>query len=135
MEKRRNRLRFPAAALGLAVSCGTWACTPPLGGTTLESPRFVLSYQVQDVSVGAHFALEISSCSKEKSPEPESLKVDAHMPEHRHGMNYAPTLTKLGAQRWRAEGLMFHMPGRWEYIFDVRAADATERLISSIVIQ
>jgi cytochrome c peroxidase len=46
------------------------------------------------------------------------------MPEHRHGMNYAPEVKPLGPGRWRAEGLMFHMPGKWEFVFEVRAAIA-----------
>jgi cytochrome c peroxidase len=53
------------------------------------------------------------------------------MPEHRHGMNYAPAVKALGPGRWRAEGLMFHMPGRWELTFEVTAGGATDRLVSS----
>ena len=44
-----------------------------------------------------------------------------------------PSVTATGTQRYRAEGLMFHMPGRWEYIFEVRAAGAIERLTTSVV--
>ena len=73
-------------------------------------------------------------CAKPGQPAPESLKVDAHMPEHRHGMNYAPTLKALGPGRWRAEGLMLHMPGRWEFVFEVRGADNTDRLASSLLV-
>ena len=131
MEERRNRLRFAAAALGLALASTAWACTPALKGTTLESPRFVLAYQVQNVAVGKHFALEVSSCNKNKGEEPESLKVDAQMPEHRHGMNYAPTVTRLGPQSWRAEGLMFHMPGKWEFVFELRSKGSSDVLRSS----
>jgi hypothetical protein len=43
-------------------------------------------------------------------------------------MNYRPTVTTAGAGRFRAEGLMFHMPGAWELTFDVVAADGTERV-------
>ena len=50
------------------------------------------------------------------------------MPEHRHGMNYAPEVKPLGPGRWRAEGLMLHMPGKWEFVFEVRAAGTTDRL-------
>jgi cytochrome c peroxidase len=56
------------------------------------------------------------------------VKVDAQMPEHRHGMNYAPEVKALGPGRWRAEGLMFHMPGKWAFIFEVRAAGKTDRM-------
>ena len=53
-------------------------------------------------------------------------------------MNYKTTVTSNGAGKYRAEGLMFHMPGRWEYIFEVRAGGATgtiERLTTSVVLQ
>ena len=50
------------------------------------------------------------------------------MPAHKHGMNYAPSLKPLGPGRWRAEGLMFHMPGRWEFVFEIDAAGKTDRL-------
>jgi cytochrome c peroxidase len=56
------------------------------------------------------------------------VKVDAHMPEHRHGMNNAPSVKAIGDARWRAEGLMFHMQGRWELVFEVRSKGATDRL-------
>lgn len=55
-------------------------------------------------------------------------------PDHRHGMNYKTIVTSTGSERYRAEGL-FHMPGRWEYIFEVRATGATERVTTSVVLQ
>jgi cytochrome c peroxidase len=54
------------------------------------------------------------------------------MPEHRHGMNYAPALKALGPGRWRAEGLMLHMPGRWEFVFEIRAAGVTDRVANPV---
>jgi cytochrome c peroxidase len=128
MEKRRNRLRLALAAAGLAAAAGAAACVPPLEGTRLESPRFVLAYKPEAISVAKHFALEIAVCAKPGNPAPESLRLDAHMPEHRHGMNYSPAVKPLGPGRWRAEGLMFHMPGKWELVFEIRAAGASDRL-------
>ena len=126
MEKRRAALRFALAAAGLA-SFSSWACTPALEGTRLESERFVLAYKALP-KVGAFFAVDVAACAKAGSPAPETLKVDAHMPDHRHGMNYVPKVAALGAGRWRAEGLMLHMPGRWEFVFELRAAGKTDRL-------
>src|SRR5262249_44553577 len=125
MEKRRTGFWFLATAV---LSFPAWPCSLPPEGTKLESERYVLSYKAQPVEVAKHFAVDIAVCPKAGQPEPEALKVDAHMPEHRHGMNYAPTLQALGPGRWRAEGLMFHMPGRWEFLFEVRAAGSTDRL-------
>jgi len=79
------------------------------------------------VRVGEHFAVEFAVC-----PPPESVRVDAWMPEHRHGMNYRPTVASQGKGLYRAEGLMFHMAGRWEFVFEVRSGGATERLAHSV---
>jgi len=77
----------------------------------------VLAYQANP-QISSFFAIDVAACAK-TGPAPKSLKVDAHMPEHRHGMNYAPKVTALGPGRWRAEGLMLHMPGKWEFVFVV----------------
>jgi cytochrome c peroxidase len=71
--------------------------------------------------------MEVATCAKAGAP-PKTLKVDAHMPEHRHGMNYAPKVTALGPGRWRAEGLMLHMPGKWEFVFVVDGERMAHRL-------
>ena len=130
MEKRRTGLRLALAAAGLALAGVACACEPALQGTRLESPRFVLAYKPEPIAVAQHFALEIAVCSKAPGPI-ESVKVDAYMPEHRHGMNYEPEVKALGPGRWRAEGLMLHMPGRWEFVFDLGA----ERLTHSVRIE
>jgi hypothetical protein len=108
---------------------------PALDGTRLESPRYALSYKASAISVAEHFALEIAICAKPGSPAPESLKVDAHMPEHRHGMNYRATVSSTGAGRYVAEGLLFHMPGRWQLVFDVERGGQTERLATDLVLE
>src|SRR5580765_7751855 len=85
MEKRRTALWLAGAgALALAPA---FACTPPVEGTRLESARYVLAYKPGSISVGNHFSLDIGVCPK-SGTDPETLKVDAQMPEHKHGMNY-----------------------------------------------
>ncbi len=121
----------------------TWACTPTLPGVpgataqSITSKNYALVYRTQPekIEIGKHFAVELALCANDGAAAPESVRVDAHMPDHRHGMNYKTTVTSSGAGRYRAEGLMFHMPGRWEYIFEVRAGGATERLTTSVVLQ
>ena len=131
MEERRSGLRLGAVAgLALAsagVALPAPACTPALEGTRLESASYVLAYRAKP-QVGSFFSIDAAACAK-AGPPPRSLKVDAHMPAHRHGMNYSPKVTALGPGRWRAEGLMLHMPGKWELVFVVdgeRMADAKD---------
>ena len=71
---------------------------------------------------------------KKAGGELAQLEVDAHMPAHRHGMNYLPSVTTSSAGRHRAEGLMFHMPGRWEFVFVLRAGGAVERLTHAVTL-
>ena len=132
MEKRRSHLWLVFTATALIGKTAA-ACVPPVEGTRLESPRFVLAFRPESISVAQHFSIEIGVCAK-SAAMPESVKVDAHMPEHRHGMNYAPAVKPLGPGRWRAEGLMFHMPGKWEFVFEIRAAGTTDRLAHGFVL-
>jgi cytochrome c peroxidase len=132
LEKRRNAVRLLFAALGLASGAAA-ACTPAIEGTRLESPRFVLAFKPERLSVAEHFALDIAVCAK-SAAAPEAVRVDAHMPEHRHGMNYAPQVKPQGPGRWRAEGLMLHMPGKWEFVFEIRAGGKIDRLAHPIAL-
>ena len=125
MEERRNRFWFALTTTLICKSAA--ACVPALEGTRLESPRFVLAFRADTISVAQHFTLDIAVCAK-SSAKPEEIKVDAHMPEHRHGMNYAPGVKQTAPGRWRAEGLMFHMPGKWEFVFEIRAAGKSDRM-------
>jgi hypothetical protein len=57
------------------------------------------------------------------------------MPEHRHGMNYKTTLKPATGGRYEVEGFMFHMPGRWEFIFEVRGGGTTDRVTRSVTLE
>ncbi len=122
-------------ALLLAFAAGpAFAC--PIDGAKLAGGGVQAAWQVAGApagalpAVGRHFALELRVCPADAVLE----RVDAVMPEHRHGMNYRPSLKALGDGRWRAEGLMFHMPGRWELRLDVAKDGRTERLRESVVL-
>jgi hypothetical protein len=123
--------RVCVALAGKALLCGgsaALACELP-GGTaqTLKSSTYTVLYRTAPLKIGEHFAVDFIVC-----PAPESVRVDAWMPEHRHGMNYRPEVRAQGGGRYRAEGLMLHMAGRWELIFEVRSAGKTERLAQSL---
>jgi hypothetical protein len=109
-------------------------CDAP--GTRLESDRYVVVYRTRPkkLAVGEHFAIDALVCAKGQSAAPSGLRVDATMPEHRHGMNYRARVSAAGERRYVAEGLLFHMPGRWQLVFDVERETGTERLTTDLVI-
>ena len=78
--------------------------------------------------VGQPFALLVSLCPAEA----RLTRVDATMPEHRHGMNYRPKVITIAPGLYRAEGLLFHMPGRWDLTFDLVTGNTTQRLASTL---
>jgi len=122
---------------GLALSLArALACGDSLGNGTrhIDAAQFQLAYRLQPdpVPVGRHFAIDIALCPKGGAALPDELRVDATMPEHRHGMNYRPGVKALGGGLYRAEGLMFHMPGRWELVFELRGGGAPLRLTQSL---
>lgn len=130
-------LRWVLTAILLAPPA-VQACSPALpGAKSIESARYVVAYRTQPerLAVGKHFSVELAVCPKSGSQPPESIRVDAHMPEHRHGMNYKAQVVPAAGGHYRADGLMFHMPGRWEFVFDVRGAGKTDRLTQSLVLE
>jgi hypothetical protein len=87
------------------------------------------------IAVSEPFALEMSVCAKSAAQPAEGIAVDAIMPEHRHGMNYRPSVFDGPDGRFLVEGMLFHMPGTWRLIFDVRSAAMTERLTQDVTVE
>jgi hypothetical protein len=57
------------------------------------------------------------------APLPDAeLEVNALMPEHGHGMNTFPRTTRQPDGSFLVEGLLFHMRGRWDLVFNARDA-------------
>jgi hypothetical protein len=124
-----------AAASMLAACTQAWGCGEALRGTTsrIENAHYEIAFAVvpEPIAAGKHFALDIAVCPRAGAEAPKALQVDAAMPEHRHGMNYRPVVASRGPGRYRADGLMFHMPGRWDLYFDVATSAGSERLTAT----
>jgi hypothetical protein len=115
------------AAPAYAQSCGDGLAAPI---RTASSERYVVAWRTTPANppVGQHFVVDLAVCPKAGVPAPTVVRVDATMPDHRHGMNYKPTVTASAPGRFRAEGLMFHMPGRWQFVFEVGDGRRVDRV-------
>ena len=123
--------------LAAASAAAAEPCAAPVGfapAGRIESRDTVLLYRTlpAKIEIGKHFAVDAVICAK---AAPSALRVDAQMPAHRHGMNYRPRVSSQGDGRYRAEGLLFHMPGSWQFVFDVERPDRTERLTADVVVE
>ena len=103
------------------------------GGTTVLSNagRYRVTYlPLPDaIPAGELFAMRvwIHDAETDELLRDVGLVVDAGMPHHQHGMNTKPLLTEEHSGAYRAENLLFHMPGAWTITFDIERAGVTER--------
>jgi len=82
------------------------------------------------IEAGKPFSLRVDVARRAThSPigDEAALNVDAAMPEHRHGMNTQPRVTRLGPGQFEVKGMLLHMSGRWEMYFDVVEGAMTRR--------
>jgi len=124
-------MRSAATSLVLLLaSSHSIACEPPPleQARRIDGARHVVLFRSAPtpLPLNASFALDVAVCAKDGSAV-AAPKVDAWMPAHRHGMNYRPSLTETRKGLFRADGLLLHMPGRWEFVFEV----AGERLTAT----
>ncbi len=94
--------------------------------------RVAFTPRIWPIPVGRHFVMDIELCSPPPGETSAPLRVDADMPAHKHGMNYRASVKPVAPGRYVAEGLMFHMPGRWRVVFDLRG-DAAQGSATSII--
>lgn len=138
-----NALRLPVVLLMCTAMAGALAqpqaapsapsmvCSAERTGSPQMAAGGVQAWWLAEpapLRVGQAFALVVTLCPAQA----QLLRVDAHMPEHRHGMNYRPTLQPLGDGRWRAQGLLWHMPGRWELVLEAALDDQKLRLTQAV---
>ena len=125
-----------AAVLALVLAAGqAAACARPQGWTgaaRIDGERWSAWWRSEPaaIPVGAHFSIRFRLCG----PPVGRVGVRGWMPDHRHGMNYRPAVT-LNGLSGKAEGLLFHMPGRWQLILDVRGAAGREKLTAETVLE
>jgi len=123
--------RLALAVLLATFAAPAWACADiPVNARIVEGARFrvVALSDPAPIPLNMPFALDIRICDARMAELPRLTLVDAQMPAHRHGMNYTPKIVKKDWGVYRAEGLLLHMPGEWEFIFEFTGADQPERL-------
>jgi hypothetical protein len=139
-----NRL-IPASLAAMIVLAATpaWADHCPkdkLGAMPdrLTEDGTVIAWRTNpaNIAVGKSFSIEVIACvDGEKQMAPSRIRVDAGMPMHGHGMNYTPSEKKLGPGHSTFDGMVFHMPGKWQLTFDVYEGETRKRLTRNVTVR
>lgn len=132
-QPQRRAARVLAVAACCASAFAAHAATCPLPADT---PALMATGPVQGAwstepavpTVGEPFVMQLTLCPASA----QLVKVDAEMPDHRHGMNYLPSFTPLGDGQWQVEGMVWHMAGRWLLKVDTRLDGSPHRLTQSV---
>ncbi len=122
------------AAVLLVCPVAAQACPlTPADGALVQQGSVQLAWRSEPGTIanGQPFVLRVALCPQTA----KLLRVDATMPEHRHGMNYRPTLKPLGPGLWQVNGMLWHMAGRWELRWDVQDEGRAEVLRASVMLR
>jgi hypothetical protein len=118
-----------AAVLALLAGCGR-PDAPGLRRVESNAGTYAVTIETvpADVPLNAPFDLRITVAARDGSSTADlAVEVDARMPEHFHGMSTAPKVTRAADGSFKAEGLLFHMPGLWELDVDLARGPRAER--------
>jgi hypothetical protein len=88
---------------------------------------FVIGFSpsVWPIPVGKLFSVDFEVCG---AIAIAGIKIDADMPAHKHGMNYKPKISQTSSG-YVAEGMMFHMPGKWRVTFELVPKDGASNAV------
>ena len=129
--RRPSRFASALAAAVLALSgCGGGGAGPA-AKKRVESNGGAYSVEVgftpEVPAVNQPFDVTVAVAPKNGTAADLNVVVDARMPAHFHGMNRVAKVTRGSGNVWKAEGLVFHMPGHWELYVDITQGGTTER--------
>ena len=133
--KRRLGVRVPWAGLILSLMLSLAGCeddraTPTRYTGSTASYFVTASAEPAPIPLNEFFALTVQihdGSDHEVMLEDVNVRVDAEMPGHRHGMNVRPELSRNANGSFVVEGMLFHMPGRWDILVYVELAGKRER--------
>ncbi|MBF0277422.1 MAG: hypothetical protein HQM13_06525 [SAR324 cluster bacterium] len=124
---------------GFSVRAEADVCQPEEGKliAELKSDRYriAVSSLSGSVRVGKPFSVTAVVCDQKGAPADVNFRMDAWMPQHNHGMNYRPAVTRKSTGHFLVEGLMMHMPGMWQFTFKIGEGSDLLRLSSDFVLE
>lgn len=117
---------------GAPAATATW----PAKGKT-DRGNFTVTIQPEGggITRNQHFSLGVIVEPNAGAATPASVSVDADMPSHGHGMNTKAETIHESGQRYRANGMLFHMAGEWSIMVEISAGGMQERAFFPVSIE
>jgi len=131
-------------ASGTPGEGGAPAAAAEVRGETLEATssggRYVarVTPLVASIPMNEPFGVSLTLTDPEtgdRFTDYDEVSIDARMPAHKHGMLRDVGLVEQPDGSLRADGLLLHMYGHWEFHVDVRMGPRFERAQVSVRLQ
>ena len=104
------------AANAVAASCGLDSGHSPTGRVSSQTHELWYRFVPAEFPVGKTLVMQGRLCRMDGRPLSGTVKADANMPSHGHGMNYRTEVQRLANDgRFEVVGFLLHMPGIWEF--------------------
>jgi hypothetical protein len=113
-------IRLLLIAVVSMVAFPVFACGFENGFRAETDDLSILHYRIKTkpLQVAQHFSMQFQYCRDGQVLALDRFKLDALMPAHGHGMNYAAKVIYLDNGIVETSGLLFHMPGHWQLVLD-----------------
>ena len=124
-----NRSKVSAAKTELVAQSKVTRndCAPTEGNSVYkvsDSPTIYIEPS-NSIAVSEQFSAVVTVCGENAAST--DFELDATMPSHGHGMNYAPEYTVLAQSsdmiKVQVDGLVLHMPGNWQWQVELGNGD------------
>lgn len=115
-------------------ACGVTPAHPSMLVQRGQSYDLAVRSNPAPLRAGEPFTLHVTVCPRPGATAAATITADATMPDHRHGMNYRPRITREGANLFRADGFLLHMPGRWQFAIEIRSGAVRELITWDITL-
>lgn len=97
-------------ASGLAMACPSLTNPTAMNTDHADAPAAFIN--TDDVKTREPFAMQLEICDADLADQ--TIRFDAIMPAHQHGMNYDVDIAPETENRHAIRNIVFHMPGLWE---------------------
>lgn len=88
-----------------------------------QGGRYYIEFSpsITDMPLNQYFDLTVLIKGATQQPLSHSVRLtfDAGMKAHNHGMNVKPIIKPLGKGKFKIEGVLLHMPGKWFIRFNL----------------
>ncbi len=131
---------LPAAALivlaAAFIAIRMMQASPPAGDPAREKPteagHFIVAIAPRDtpfVRARLHGWFVTVTTPDGAPVRGAAITVGGGMAQHGHGLPTEPAVSgEVEPGRYLVEGVRFHMPGRWQFSFDIAAGDLRDRV-------